>query len=71
MIKRIVAYFKSQKVRRELEALTYRELDDIGITRGDIDNIVKDHYQRLVKNSDVSIRDFKLSARELKDIGYT
>ena len=42
LFKTINRYIQRQKVRRELNAMSDRELADIGITRGMISFIVKD-----------------------------
>jgi uncharacterized protein YjiS (DUF1127 family) len=43
-IKKWAAY---QTTVRELNALGNRELNDLGITRGDIDRIARDHASQL------------------------
>lgn len=40
MIGRLVAWAERRETRRALHALSNRELDDIGLTRGDIDSLV-------------------------------
>jgi|GEM_PF-5490659 uncharacterized protein YjiS (DUF1127 family) len=42
LINRIRAYYIAERTRNALLRLSPRELDDIGITRGDIDNIARD-----------------------------
>lgn len=42
----IAAWNDARVTRKSLSALTDRELDDLGLVRGDIDDIARGTYQR-------------------------
>ena len=42
----IAAWSDARVTRKSLSALTDRELDDLGLVRGDIDDIARDTYRR-------------------------
>ena len=43
LLSRIRAYMRYRETVRELSALTDRELDDLGISRFEIENVVREH----------------------------
>ncbi|WP_213684629.1 DUF1127 domain-containing protein [Roseicyclus sp.] len=43
---RIAAWNDARVTRKSLSALTDRELEDLGLVRGDIDDIARGNYQR-------------------------
>ena len=43
---RIAAWNDARVTRKSLSALTDRELEDLGLVRGDIDDIARGTYQR-------------------------
>ena len=46
IVGRIVAWSDARVTRKSLSALTDRELEDLGLVRGDIDDIARDTYRR-------------------------
>ncbi len=43
LLSRIRAYMRYRETVRELSVLTDRELDDLGISRFEIENVVREH----------------------------
>ncbi|MDG3042018.1 DUF1127 domain-containing protein [Roseicyclus marinus] len=46
LVGRIAAWNDARITRKSLSALTDRELDDLGLVRGDIDDIARGTYSR-------------------------
>ncbi len=46
LVGRIAAWNDARVTRKSLSALTDRELDDLGLVRGDIDDIARGTYTR-------------------------
>ena len=46
LVGRIAAWNDARVTRKSLSALTDRELDDLGLVRGDIDDIARGSFER-------------------------
>lgn len=46
VLKAIAAYFDAIRIREQLSGMDARMLSDMGLTRGDIENVATGHFMR-------------------------